>query len=211
MNIITGFSQLLLRQSDPLSSKQWTMVETILKSGKHLSNLINDLLDFSHLDSDNLQLHPEELNLAELVGSTLSDLSSLAAQKCLGFHICTTLKNPIAINDSVRLQQILVNLVSNAIKFTEKGNIWVEAWEQTPDRIAISVRDTGIGIAPEEIKSIFKEFYQVEQILTRRHGGTGLGLTISGSLIRKMKGQITVESQPGQGSTFQVELPRRVQ
>lgn len=210
MNIITGFSQLLMRQPDPLSPKQSTMVERIFKSGSHLSKLINDLLDFSKLDSGRFELHPQELDLVELVHSTLSDLSSLAAQKCLNLNISTNLNNPIAIHDRTRLQQVLINLVSNAIKFTDTGDIWVEAWEQSPDRIAIAIRDTGIGIAPEDVKSIFKEFYQADQLLTRRYGGTGLGLTISDSLIKKMNGQITVESQLGQGSTFQVELPRVV-
>jgi signal transduction histidine kinase len=105
---------------------------------------------------------------------------------------------------------VLVNLLSNAIKFTDSGSITLDAWELTPDQIAIAVKDTGIGIDQSEIQQIFQEFRQLSQSLTRTHGGTGLGLAITDRLVRMMDGKIQVESQPGEGSTFRLELPREV-
>ena len=121
------------------------------------------------------------------------------------------LKDPWINNDSVRLRQILVNLLSNAIKFTDVGGVEVEVWGLADDRLVISVRDTGIGIAPEDLTRIFDEFHQLDQSTTRRHAGTGLGLAITKWLVQMMGGTIRVESQLGEGSTFRVELPRRVE
>lgn len=211
MNAIIGFSQLLLRQSqDALVKSQKNMVERIFNNGKHLLTLIDDILDFSKLDAGHLQLRLEELNLAELVTATCEELRSLAQQKHLGLQVNVNLQNPKIVNDKTRLRQVLINLLSNAIKFTDFGSVFVEVWELPKDRIAIAVKDTGIGIAEADIEHIFQEFRQVNQSLTRQHGGTGLGLAITDRLVRMMQGTITVESHPGQGSTFCVELPRQV-
>ena len=113
------------------------------------------------------------------------------------------------VNDSVRLKQVLVKLLLNAIKFTETGSIKVKAWE-SGDRIAIAVIDTGIGIAEPDLEHIFEQFRQVDQTTTRNYGGTGLGLAITKSLVEIMQGIITVKSKLGQGSTFKIELPRIV-
>jgi signal transduction histidine kinase len=120
------------------------------------------------------------------------------------------LQNPYIVNDSDRLRQVLVNLLANAIKFTDSGSVQVEVWELPSDRIAIVVKDTGIGIAKADMEHIFREFRQLNQTLTRKHGGTGLGLAIVDRLVGMMQGKIVVESQLGKGSTFRVELPRQV-
>ena len=115
------------------------------------------------------------------------------------------------MNDSFRVRQILSNLLSNAIKFTDVGQVTVRLWEGSADRIAIEVQDTGIGIAPENLDRIFEEFRQLDQTITRRHPGTGLGLAITKWLVELMQGAIAVKSELGQGSAFQVELPRELE
>ena len=211
MNAIIGFSQLLLRYPhDPLASKQQNMVERILNSGKHLLTLIDEILDFSELEAGGMELKLEELNLAELITAISEEMRSLVEQKNLTMHVNLNLHNPTIVNDSTRLRQILINLISNAIKFTDSGSVLLDAWELTADRIAIAVKDTGIGIAESDLAHIFDEFRQLNQTITRKHGGTGLGLAITNRLVGVMQGKITVESQLDQGSTFCVELPRRV-
>jgi PAS domain S-box-containing protein len=211
MNAIIGFSQLLLRYPcDSLAPKQENMVERILKSAMHLLTLIEDILDFSKLEADGFELKLEEFNLAELVTATSEEMRSLIEQKNLTMQVHLNLQNPRIVNDSTRLWQILVNLLSNAIKFTDSGSVLLEVWELPTDRIAIALKDTGIGIAEAEVAHIFDEFRQVNQTITRKHGGTGLGLAITDRLVRIMQGTITVESELGQGSTFRVELRRRV-
>jgi signal transduction histidine kinase len=128
----------------------------------------------------------------------------------LEVNIQCCLDNPCVVNDKARLRQVLVNLISNAIKFTDSGSISLEAQELSDNRVAIAVRDTGIGIDPSDLQQIFQEFRQVNQSLTRDKGGTGLGLAISDRLVRMMQGKIKVESQLGEGSIFQVELPRQI-
>jgi len=186
------------------------MVERILNGGRHLLTLIDDILSFSKLESGALKLNLEELNLVELITTTAEELRCLTEQKNLDLQANLSLHNPQVVNDSTRLRQILVNLLSNAIKFTESGSVFLEVWELSDERVAIAVKDTGIGIPQDDLEHIFLEFRQVNQTITRSHGGTGLGLAITHRLVAVMKGTIKVESQLGQGSTFRVELPRRV-
>jgi signal transduction histidine kinase/CheY-like chemotaxis protein len=209
MNAIIGFSQLLLRQSQ-LSTPQADMVHRILNNGKHLLALIEDILDLSKIEAGRLELKPERFRITDLLAATTAELRSLADQKRLQLDLSFRLEDPEIINDSSRLRQVIVNLLSNAIKFTETGTIGVEVREVSRDRIVILVSDTGIGIAHDEISRIFEEFRQVDQSMTRRHAGTGLGLAITRWLVQMMGGQITVSSQPGQGSTFRVDLPRAI-
>ena len=148
--------------------------------------------------------------MAELVTTTVEELRSLADQKNLALQVKLTIHNPLVVNDSTRLRQVLVNLIANAIKFTECGGVWVEVWELSGDRMAIAVRDTGIGIAEADMGNIFEDFRQLDQTISRQHSGTGLGLGITWRLVGMMQGEVIVESQVGQGSTFRVELPRDV-
>lgn len=212
MNAVIGFSQLLLRQrQNPLIPQQMDMVARILNNGKNLLTLINDILDLSKIEAGHLKLKLEEFNLVNLITSTTEEIRSLAEQKHLTLQVQADVQNPQVMNDSVRLRQILVNLLSNAIKFTESGSVTVSVWEPASDRLAIAVRDTGIGIAQDDLKHIFEEFRQVDQTTTRKYSGTGLGLAITDWLVDLMNGTIQVESQVGQGSTFQVEFPRQIE
>jgi signal transduction histidine kinase len=211
LNAVIGFAQVLLRQrSAALTATQTGMVERILSNGKNLLALINDILDLSKIESGRLELQLELFDLNRLVLSTLDELRPLAEQKQLNIHLALPTENLTIVNDSSRLRQVLVNLLSNAIKFTESGCIEVEVSELSDTQFTISVKDTGIGIAPSELDHIFEEFRQVDQTTTRKHGGTGLGLAITKSLVHMMQGEISVESELGRGSTFYVELPKTV-
>lgn len=212
MNAIIGFSQMLLRPTTKgqLTSQQFDMVERILNNGKNLLALLNDILDLSKIEAGHLELKPESFNLTHLIHSTVEELQSLAAQKQLTLRVQIELKNPMVTQDPNRLRQVMVNLLSNAIKFTDEGDVSIEVTE-LDDRLQIAVRDTGIGIAEADLPHIFEAFRQVDQTITRRHPGTGLGLAITDSLIQMMQGEITVESQVGQGSVFRINLPRYIQ
>nr|WP_155706983.1 ATP-binding protein [Gloeocapsopsis dulcis] len=211
MNAIIGFSQLLLRNPhDRLSPQQENMMQRILNSGRHLLRLIDEVLDFSKLQAGRLELQPEEFNLAELISTITQEMHPLFAQKNLQLHLQFNLQNSVIFNDQYRLRQVLINLLSNAIKFTDIGSVDIEVCELPADRIAIAVKDTGIGIAEADIQHIFAEFRQANQTLVRQHGGTGLGLAITEQIVKLMHGAIAVTSQLGQGSTFRVEIPRRV-
>jgi len=211
MNAITGFSQLLLRQRhSKLTLQQADMVERILNNGKNLLALINDILNLSKIESGRLELHLEEFNLTQQVVATTEELRCLADEKNLLLQVDSDCPNCLVVNDRSRLRQVLVNLISNAIKFTDFGTVQVKVHKVAPDRLVIVVQDTGIGIAAEDLAHIFEEFWQVDQTTTRRFAGTGLGLAITKQLVHLMQGTISVHSEVGQGSKFQVELPRRV-
>lgn len=211
MNAILGFSELLLRRFyHQLSPQHLTMIERIFNNGKHLLEIIEGILDFSKLKAEHLELKLEVFDLAKLITATVDELRPLAEQKNLSLQIHFAQPSIPVVSDSVRLRQILTNLLSNAIKFTDTGSVRVEVWELPQERVVITVSDTGIGIASADQAHIFQEFWQVNQTNTRRHNGTGLGLSISHALVQLMQGTISVESQVGKGSTFRVELPRRI-
>ncbi|MEO8891048.1 MAG: ATP-binding protein [Coleofasciculaceae cyanobacterium] len=210
MNSIIGFSQLLLRRQSSLTPKQVDMMERILNNGKNLLVLIDEILDLSRIEAGRLDLKIEAFDLVTLVNSTIEELRCLADEKRLALQVNIDIKNPNAINDSFRLRQILVNLLSNAIKFTDQGTVEIKVKEAEPDQIVFLVKDTGIGISPDDLEHIFEEFHQVDQSLTKKYPGTGLGLAISKSLVKLMNGKISVESQLGQGSTFCLKLSRTI-
>lgn len=206
MNAIIGFSQLLQRQK--LTDFQLDMVGRIFNNGKNLLALINDILDLSKIEAGRLELKLEKISLSALLNVTTDELRSLSEQKQIQLTIHSQLTDDIVVNDRTRLRQVLVNLLSNALKFTDQGSVTVEAKQIGADRITVIVRDTGIGIEPENIPYIFEEFRQIDQTMTRRHAGTGLGLAITKWLVQMMGGHITVTSQLGKGSAFRVDLPR---
>ncbi|BAY37378.1 response regulator receiver signal transduction histidine kinase [Nostoc sp. NIES-2111] len=211
MNAIIGFSQILLRPKfGSLTGQQTDMVERILNNGKHLLMLVNEVLDFSRLDEGELELKPELVDLTKIINTAVAEMRSIAEAKKLSLFVNFNLENPLVVNDPSRVKQILINLLSNAIKFTESGSIWVEAEELPGNRVAIAVKDTGIGIASKDFKHIFEAFRQVDQSITRKYPGTGLGLAIIDSLVQMMKGKIFLESELGVGSIFTIELPRQV-
>lgn len=212
MNAVIGISDLL--RNSPLSPQQLSYVDSIRNSGDTLLNIINDILDFSKIESDKLQLHTTPLNLRVCVEEILDLLALEAANKNLTLVYLMAANTPTwIVGDSSRIRQILVNLIGNAIKFTPpNGEIVVtigpaEANAESAADIRIAIQDTGIGIVPEELNSLFKPFSQVDNSTTRRYGGTGLGLVICRRLCEMMGGRIWVESEVGVGSTFFVQLP----
>ncbi len=216
LNAIIGFSQILLSKAKgPLSDNQDDMLARVLANGRNLLELINDILAFSKIEAGRLALDPAKFDIAKLVRTTVAELQSLAAQKSLKIRAEIDLEDPIVINDAVRLRQILVNLLSNAIKFTDMGSVQItlktaHTQGNEPEKILITVADTGCGISEGDKIYIFDPFHQADQKVTRKHAGTGLGLAITHSLVEMMNGNIWVDSQVDRGSTFSVELPREV-
>ncbi|MDA0674638.1 MAG: ATP-binding protein [Cyanobacteria bacterium] len=211
LNAIIGFSQLLTRRRQTTwDDKQLEMVRRIHSNGKNLLTLLNEILDFSKLDAGRLELSPKPMDVAALAEATVAEMRSLAEQKALTLTLTLDLADALVTNDPTRLRQVLTNLISNAIKFTDIGYVAVTFTAPTPDTLLLTVTDTGIGIAPEALTSIFEAFRQVDQTQTRRHTGTGLGLAIVDSLVTLMGGTITVDSEHQQGTTFQVSIPRHV-
>ncbi|MBE9140699.1 response regulator [Nodosilinea sp. LEGE 07088] len=211
LNVILGFSQILDSQSKgPLTTHQAEMVKRIFTNGKNLLNLVNDILDLSKLEAQRLTLSPAPVDLHRLVGATLSDLRSLADGKALSLESDLELKHPVVVSDEHRLRQVLTNLVSNAVKFTDRGRVHVTLTEAASDQIVLTVADTGIGIAAEQLPHIFEAFRQADQTIRRQRSGTGLGLAIVQSLVTIMGGTIVIDSQVGQGTTIVVTLPRQL-
>ncbi len=209
MNGVLGMSELLL--DTPLDATQRRYAESVLRSGRHLLGIINDILDYSKIDSGHMELETVEFNLGELVEDAVAMFVQPAEEK--GLELAVQLAPPdmamMVHGDPFRLRQVLVNLVNNAIKFTSEGEVIVRAQarvEQGDVRVHLSVEDTGIGIAAEAREKVFEQFSQADSSTTRRFGGTGLGLAICKRLVELMGGQIGVDSTPGQGSRFWVDL-----
>lgn len=205
MNGIIGMTELAL--DTPLSAEQREYLQTVKESADTLLALINDILDFSKIEAGKLELLPVEIALRDELDRTLHTLAFRAHQKGLELAVHVPADVPDAVvADPVRLRQVIVNLVGNAIKFTEKGEVVVTVGVQsrtdTEVVLHFAVRDTGIGIPKDKQKLIFEAFTQADGSTTRKYGGTGLGLSISLQLVRMMGGEIWVESEPGQGSTF---------
>jgi signal transduction histidine kinase len=212
LNVIMGLSQVLLRQrTSGLSQPQAEMIQRILSNGNHLLTIIEDMLYFVQNETDRLSFNIQEFNFRNLVFKTVTEHLSLADEKSLNLQVEVNLKNPLVVNDSVRLKEVLLKLLLNALKFTENGSVEVKVWEINSDKIAIAVTDTGIGIAESNLDMIFEQFRQVDQTTTRKYGGIGLGLAIAKSLVHLMQGNISVKSELGKGSTFYVEIPRVIQ
>ena len=205
MNAVISISDLL--SFTILDQEQEEYVKMILQGGRTLLNVINDILDFSRMEANHLKLNVQTFELRDLIESTINLLSSQARQKNLGlFSVIDPLLPELLWGDSNRLEQILINLVGNAIKFTNSGEvrIFVEMTDYNEGECTVkfSVSDTGIGIEPEHQNKLFNPFVQVDSSNTRRYGGSGLGLAICKRLVEKMQGNISVRSQLGKGSTF---------
>ena len=207
LNAIIGYTEMM---ADGLygdvSDKAQGVLERVQSNGRHLLGLINDVLDLSKIEAGQLVLTVEEYSVADMVATVLSATESLARAKNLklGSDVPTGL--PTGTGDARRLTQVLLNLVGNAIKFTDQGSVEVRAAE-VAGRFELSVVDTGFGIAPEDQGKIFEEFQQVDNSSTRKKGGTGLGLSISRRIVELHGGRITVESEVGKGSIFKVTVP----
>ena len=209
MNGVLGLAGTLLDTT--LTARQRRMVEAIRDSGDSLLRILNDILDFSKLDSGQMQLEDSAFSPATLTENPVSLLGPRAIAKGLTITAIPDENLPVAVmGDAGRLRQVLLNLVSNAVKFTEQGSVTIHASCFARDShaatIAWAITDTGIGIPADRIGGLFGEFIQADASISRRFGGSGLGLAISKRLIEQMGGTITVESQPGQGSTFRVAV-----
>jgi len=207
LNGILGMADLLLDTA--LSPEQTTYAKAVKSSGDTLLSLIEEVLDFSKVEAGRLALTPAPFELAALIEATVELIAPRAQAKAL--EVASYVEDGLprrVIGDVARLRQVLLNLAGNAVKFTERGGVAVvvEAGSM-PGEICFEVRDTGIGIAPEEQDRIFREFEQVESGASRKFGGTGLGLAISKRIIEHMGGCISLSSMPGTGSTFSVTLP----
>lgn len=215
LNSILGFSDVILEGIDgPLTEYMENDLKLIQKNGQHLLHLINDVLDMAKIESGRMNLHPETIKINDILAEVISITSSLASEKGLPVIIEPDSKVELEINaDVTRLRQVMINLVNNSIKFTEKGAISLRVSEPDADHVLISVKDTGIGIPPDHLETIFQEFSQVDTSTTRKAGGTGLGLPISRQLVEMHGGRLWAESAniPGEGSTFFVLLPRQAQ
>ncbi|ACL25609.1 histidine kinase N-terminal 7TM domain-containing protein [Chloroflexus aggregans] len=182
-------------------------LDRVVLAGRHLLNLINDILELARLEANSLQVYPEPLHLAEIVTEVVSTSHGLAQRNQNTLTVTVEPNLPPVKADPTRLRQVLLNLIGNACKFTEQGQIHVRCYSPQPGIIQIDVSDTGIGIPPEQLASLFQPFMQVDNGTTRRYGGAGLGLAISRRLCQAMGGEIVVESEPQRGSTFSVRLP----
>jgi signal transduction histidine kinase len=184
-------------------------LQLIEKNGKHLLKLINDVLDMAKIESGRMSLALEEFDLGELLEDVLETTRPLARARDLYLKQEVSPGSALRINaDRFRLRQILLNLVGNSIKFTEKGGVVIRA-ERMEDKALVSVKDTGIGIPPEKLEAIFEAFSQVDSSTTRKAGGTGLGLPISRRLVEMHGGRLWAESSGvhGEGAAFWMELP----
>ena len=210
MNGVLGMAELLAKTN--LDTRQKTFVDIIVKSGNALLTIINDILDFSKIDAGQMKLRKAAFDITEAVEDVATLLSSHAAEKNIELLVRAAPDLPAAvIGDAGRFRQIVTNLVGNAVKFTERGYVFVDLGFQAADggeiMASIRIEDTGIGIPPEKLESIFDKFSQVDASSTRRHEGTGLGLAITAGLVDLFGGYLNVESEGNKGSVFTVNLP----
>ncbi len=211
LNAIIGYSGLMKEQSEISGSRQFIPdLDRIESSGKHLLGLINSILDLSRIEAGRMDLHIEEFALGDLAEELRVLVAPMIEQRRNQLHLELQSPNIRLATDREKLKQSLVNLLSNAAKFTERGHIWFRAKESLNAgraSLAISVSDTGIGMTPQQSAKIFDEFVQADSTIVRQYGGSGLGLTIARRFIDLINGTVRVESVPGSGSTFTVEIP----
>jgi adenylate cyclase len=213
LNAIIGVTEMLREDAEALK-QDVEPLDRVLGAGRHLLALINDILDLSKIEAGRMELQLESFALAPLIAGVVKTIEPLAAKNA----------NQVAVNsdgtigtlhaDQMRLRQAVLNLLSNANKFTDHGTITIDARQGDEDGrgwVTISVADTGIGMTPEQMGKLFQEFSQASSTTASKYGGTGLGLVISRRFCQMMGGDVTVESEPGRGSTFTIRVPRIVE
>jgi signal transduction histidine kinase len=211
LNAILGYTELIIDKiyGDVPENIQ-EVLERVEKNGRHLLGLINDVLDLSKIEAGQLVLSLNDYSMQEVVHTVFTAVESLAAEKNLELKISVSSDLAYGKGDEQRISQVLLNLVGNAIKFTEKGEVRVEATASN-DTFVVSVSDTGPGLSEADQQGIFEEFHQVDGSSTRKKGGTGLGLSIAKRIVELHGGRIWVESTLGKGSIFWFTLPVRVE
>jgi signal transduction histidine kinase len=211
LNAILGYTELIQDSvyGEP-PEKMAAVLERISRNGKHLLGLINDVLDLSKIEAGQLVLALADYSIKDVVHGVYGAVETLAASKKLAFKVEMAANLPTGRGDERRLTQVLLNLVGNAIKFTDQGAITIKA-SAADGAYNVAVQDTGPGISKADQEKLFQEFQQADNSITKSKGGTGLGLAISKRIIEMHGGRIWVESQPGQGSTFSLTLPIKVE
>src|SRR5919198_746100 len=214
LNAIIGITEMLQEDARDLNREdEFEPLERVLRAARHLLALINDILDLSKIEAGKMDLHVESFAIAPVVQDVVNTVGMLAAKNGNSLRLECPPDVGSMRADQTRIRQALLNLASNAAKFTEKGTITISvsrAVAETGEWIVISVADTGIGLTPEQKGRLFQDFVQADASTTRKYGGTGLGLAISRRFCQMMGGDITVDSEPGQGSTFTIRLPAEV-
>lgn len=209
LNSLLILSKLLAENAEEnLTEQQITFAKTIQSSGNDLLNLINDILDLSKIEAGHIQARPEAVSIQRLSGDISQLFQPVADERGLTYTVDTSSAGSVLETDRQRLEQIIKNLLSNAFKFTEAGEVKLTIESVGTDEIAFAVSDTGIGISTEQQAAVFDAFRQADGTISRKYGGTGLGLSISRELSRLLGGRITLESTVGKGSTFTLIIPR---
>jgi signal transduction histidine kinase len=209
LNAIIGYTELILDATyGEIPERVRGTLQRVERSGRHLLGLINEVLDLSKIEAGQFKLDTAPFSLADTAAAAVSSLESLAREKRITLTATTSPGLPQAIADERRITQVMVNLIGNALKFTDAGEVEVRVTADA-DAFAVSVRDTGPGIAPEHRSRIFEEFQQADTSTTRPKGGAGLGLAISKRIVEMHGGTLALlESEVGRGSTFGFTLPR---
>lgn len=208
LNSIIGFTGIILQGIvGPLNEEQKKQLNIVRGSAQHLLSLINDVLDVSKIEAGQMKISCEEYDLPSAIDKAVGSARPMAEKKGLELGCVISPEVGIVNGDRRRVEQVLLNLISNAVKFTEKGSVKVEC-EREGDAVTVRVVDTGIGIKPEDMETLFKDFRQIDSGMTRKYDGTGLGLSISKRLVELMGGSIRATSVWGAGSTFIFTLPK---
>jgi protein-histidine pros-kinase len=212
LNGIIGFSEFLVDEKPgKLNDRQREYLNDILNSGRHLLQLINDVLDLSKVEAGKMELFPETFSLRNAVEEVCSVVSPMAKKKNIAIEQTISSAVERVTLDQQKFKQVMFNLLSNAVKFTDDGGrVAIVAGPHGSNQLRLQVRDTGIGIRPEDFGKLFVEFKQIDSGTTRKYEGTGLGLALTKKIVEFQNGSITVESEPGKGSTFTVVLPRTI-
>jgi signal transduction histidine kinase len=207
LNAIIGFTRIVRRKGEELlPQKQLGNLDKVLSSSEHLLGLINTVLDIAKIEAGRMDVQVGKFQIKPLIELVISTTQPLIRQEKVEIRTEIEVNVPLLHSDQEKLKQILMNLMSNAAKFTHEGSITIRARAEGA-ALVVSVADTGIGISPEAQDKVFEEFQQADTSTTREYGGTGLGLSISRSLARLLGGNLTVESQEGAGSTFTIRIP----
>jgi len=209
LNAILGYTSMVLQGlGGPIEPGAKRQLRRIESNGRHLLTIINEILDISRIEAGRMPLQISRLRIPDLVTEVKAELEPIIIRSKIAVSSQLDKDLPILVTDRQKVKQILLNLLSNALKFTHHGNVTITARRYPRERaVTVSVTDTGIGIAPADQEKIFEDFRQLDNSPTRAYGGTGLGLSICRRLAEMMDGRITVESQVGKGSTFTLTLP----
>jgi signal transduction histidine kinase len=210
INALLGYTSLMRdRIYGELTPRQEEALQRMYSASQHLLELVNDVLDLAKIEAGKMPVNIESVALDMLIRELSLTIDPMVRRKNLEFELDVSPELPVLETDRTKIKQILLNLLSNAVKFTHEGSIVLRAMPVGGGGVSIEVRDSGIGIAPDDMGKIFEDFRQVDQSSTREYGGTGLGLSITKKLLNLLGGTISVDSEAGVGSTFFVWLPLR--